>query len=209
MVVIGHSQGGLLTKLTVVDSGDQLWRTFSDKHFDSLTLAEADRVYLKRNFFFSPLPSVRRVVFISTPHRGSYRATSFVRNLVFRFIKLPDDVLRVSKDLLTLKLINNVSSEVRRSVPTSLDNMSPGNKFLLALADLPLAPGVTGHSIISVKGNGPLEEGKDGVVSYSSAHLDGMASELIVKSGHSCQDKPATIEEVRRILLEHLNSRPP
>ena len=44
------------------------------------------------------------------------------------------------------------------------------------------------------------EQWNDGVVQYSSAHLDGMESEFIVHAGHSCQGNPLTIEEVRRIL---------
>ena len=36
---------------------------------------------------------------------------------------------------------------------------------------------------------------------------DGMESEFIVRSGHSCQGHPFTIEEVRRILLEHLGTQ--
>jgi hypothetical protein len=207
-VLIGHSQGGLLAKLAVVDTRDKLWQAYSAKSFDSVALSSKDRELLERNFFFTPLPSVRRIVFISTPHRGSYRATSFIRNSLFRFIKLPSDLVRVSKDLLTLQLFDEASREVRRTVPTSLDSMSTSNKILLALAEMPLAPGVIGHSIIAIKGNGPPEQGRDGVVSYSSAHLDGMASELVVRSGHSCQDKPATIEEVRRILLEHVKTFP-
>jgi len=94
-------------------------------------------------------------------------------------------------------------------VPTSLDGMSPDNPLMLKLAEIPLATGVTGHSIISVKGHGDYHNGKDGVVAYSSAHVHYVESEFIVRSGHSCQDKPATIEEVRRILHEHLNSLPP
>ena len=35
-------------------------------------------------------------------------------------------------------------------------------------------------------------------------HIDGVASELIVHSGHSAQETPQAIEEVRRILLENL-----
>jgi hypothetical protein len=80
---------------------------------------------------------------------------------------------------------------------------------MLKLAEIPLAPGITGHSIIPVKGGGDYHNGKDGVVAYSSAHVDYVESEFIVRGGHSCQDKPATIEEVRRILHEHLNSLPP
>ena len=37
----------------------------------------------------------------------------------------------------------------------------------------------------------------------SAAHIDGLESELVVRSGHSTQAKSETIEEVRRILYEH------
>jgi hypothetical protein len=56
-----------------------------------------------------------------------------------------------------------------------------------------------------VRGDGPVEEGSDGLVSYRSAHVAGAASERIVRSGHSVQSQPEAIEEVRRILLEHLD----
>ena len=56
------------------------------------------------------------------------------------------------------------------------------------LASLPVAPGVSTHSIIPVLGNGPLAEGKDGVVAYKSAHITPVDSELVVRgSGHSTQ----------------------
>ena len=66
-----------------------------------------------------------------------------------------------------------------------------------------LAPGVHSHSIIAVTGNGPVEGSNDGVVEYSSSHLDSVDSEYIVRSTHSTQSNPYTIEEVRRILLLH------
>jgi hypothetical protein len=43
-------------------------------------------------------------------------------------------------------------------------------------------------------------------VAYPSAYLDGMASELAVNSNHSVQQSAAGIEEVRRILLEHVEA---
>ncbi len=42
------------------------------------------------------------------------------------------------------------------------------------------------------------------MVKYTSAHVDYAESEFIVRSDHSCQGNPLTIEEVRRILLENL-----
>ena len=55
---------------------------------------------------------------------------------------------------------------------------------------------------------GDFRQGKDGLVAYSSAHLDYTDSECIVRGGHSCQSQPATIEEMRRILHAHLASLP-
>jgi hypothetical protein len=51
-----------------------------------------------------------------------------------------------------------------------------------------------------------VEDGSDGVVEYKSAHVDGVESELVVRSGHSTQSDPRSIEEVRRILLAHAGS---
>jgi hypothetical protein len=81
--------------------------------------------------------------------------------------------------------------------------MDPSNPFLKTLASLPITAGVHVNSIIAVKGTGPIEEGDDGVVAYKSAHIEGVESELVVRSGHSTQATAETIEEVRRILYEH------
>ena len=52
----------------------------------------------------------------------------------------------------------------------------------------------------------PKDEATDGVVAYESAQLDGVDSELVVESGHSCLSHPFVIDEVRRILLMHLGN---
>ncbi len=45
----------------------------------------------------------------------------------------------------------------------------------------------------------------DGVVPYSSAHLEGVDSELVVPADHfTVHHHPLAVLEVRRILLEHL-----
>ena len=68
---------------------------------------------------------------------------------------------------------------------------------------MPIDERVTAHSIIAVLGDGPYEEGDDGIVEFQSAHLEGVASEYVVRSGHSTQSHPLTIREVRRILHDH------
>ena len=92
-------------------------------------------------------------------------------------------------------------------MPTSLDGMSPKNPALLVMADIPVKPPITAHSIIPVKGDGDYQQGRDGLVTYQSAHVGYAESEFIVRSHHSCLNAPATIEEVRRILLEHVDQQ--
>lgn len=209
MVVIGHSQGGLLAKLTACSTGDVLFNAvLKTNRAGLLKFPRHDVELVRRYTTYEPLPYVKRVVFISTPHRGSYLAGSFARNIARKLVTLPSKVVQEGAVLARLQQRLDLPPELR-GPRTSLDSMSPRNPVLLALADIPLAPGVTGHSIISVKGNGDFHEGKDGLVSYQSAHVDYVESEFIVRSFHSCQQQPATIEEVRRILHEHLAQLPP
>jgi len=206
MVVIGHSQGGLLAKMAVTDPGDKLWRAVSDQSIDTVNLKPEQRAMVKRALFFKPVPAVTRVVFICTPHRGSFRASSFVRRLGARLISLPSRVTSSTAELLRFQSELRLPREFQLSAVTSLESMSPKNPIMLTLADLPPVRSVTAHSIIAVKDPARLPNADDGVVAYESAHVPYVKSELIVRSGHSCQNNPLVIEEVRRILFEHLNA---
>ncbi len=204
MVVIGHSQGGLLAKLTATDTGDKLWRLVSQTNLDDLKIDVPTRELLRTNFFFKPLPCVSRVIFIATPHRGSYRNTGFVQKFLNRFIKIPGELLDDFARLVKIKDTVHLPASVRDRVPSSLNGMATDNPFMLTLADIPVASGIKCNSIIAINSNVQPPQGEDGVVKYTSAHVDYADSEFIVRSGHSCQGNPLTIEEVRRILLQNL-----
>ena len=204
MVLIGHSQGGLLVKMTVISTGSKLWDGVANKPLDDLKLSDASREDLRAMMFFEPLPFVERVVFMSTPHRGSFQARNIVADLFRRIVTLPVDVARTGKDLMTG---NRDAFRVPASGDiTSLDNMNPLRPFIRALADIPVVPRVHVHSIIAVKGNGALEKEDDGVVAYKSAFIDGAESTFIVHNGHSSQETPQGIEEVLRILKLHASN---
>jgi pimeloyl-ACP methyl ester carboxylesterase len=208
MIVIGHSQGGLLTKLTATDTEDKLLRAvLKTNRLEDLKLTAEQQAAIRRYTCFEALPFVTRVIFISTPHRGSYLAGNFVRRLARKLVTLPSHMISSSKEFTGLREKLDIPKELQGS-PTSLDSMSPNNPIQQALADIPLAPGVKGHSIIAVKGDGDYHKGKDGLVAYDSAHVDYVESEFIVRGPHSCQGLPPTIEEVRRILHEHLAALP-
>ena len=201
MVVIGHSQGGLLTKMMVVDSGNRFWNNVTSVPFDQAELDPETRDLASRAMFFKPLPFVNEVIFIATPHRGSYMASNPIVKFGNKFINLPGGLAKSAVQL--SKLRENSMMGTPFVIPTALDNMDASNPFIKTLSSLPIAPGVHAHSIIPVKGTGPVDNGNDGVVEYRSAHIDGVESELIVRSGHSTQATPETIEEVRRILYQH------
>jgi hypothetical protein len=204
MVVIGHSQGGLLAKMASVDSGDKLWRVFSERSFTDINLDKKKRETLQRYLFLKPLPFVKRVVFISTPHRGSYRIGGALRRVVRRLVSVPRNVSQTTGDILKGTEGITVPEMFRKSKLTSIDGMSPRNPLLLALAEIPVAPTVKAHSIIPIKGKGDPVFESDGVVKYQSAHVEYVESELIVRGPHSCQAMPSTIEEIRRILYAHI-----
>jgi hypothetical protein len=202
IIVIGHSQGGLLTKMMVINSGDRFWRNASDTPLDELKISEPTRALVRDSMFVEPLPFVSRVVFVATPQRGSYLAgPELVRRLVQKLVSMPSSLVQSGTDLFSRDSVKPYLK--MQTLPTAIDNMSPNHPFIRTISEIPLAPGVHAHSIIAVDADGPLENGGDGVVKYMSAHIDGVDSEKVVRSPHSCQSNPETIDEVRRILRLH------
>ena len=202
MVLIGHSQGGLLVKMQAISTGDRIWTGVSRTSFDQVQLSDETRDLLRRGLFVEPVPTVSKVVFICTPHRGSFVAASnLIANVVRRLLTLPLALTGVAADL--ARNPDAFAGGASPVMPSAVDNMSPRHPFIRALQEIPVAPSITVHSIIAVEGDGPVEQGDDGVVKYASAHIEPVESELVVQSGHSVQGNPHAIEEVRRILRLH------
>lgn len=204
MVVVGHSQGGLVSRLLVTSSGNRVWSLISDQPIEQYPIAEDQRERLRAALFFDPLPFIERVVFLSTPHRGSFVANSIFGSIARQLVTLPEHIVTFSRSLGR----RNADGE-EEGLPTSVDNMKEHSQFVQLIGEFPFAPDVHLHSIIAVQGDGPVESGDDGVVRYRSAQLPQAESELVVRSGHSCQNVPETIFELRRILLHHLRTPAP
>ncbi len=141
----------------------------------------------------------------SSPRRiaGSEYANGFIGRLGSGLISEPD---HYSKLLSQLVKDNPEAFNTRkfRRLPTSIETLEVNADVLKALLAMPPRPGVKFHSIIGARSPGPPTGTTDGVVTYQSTHLDGVESELLVASDHSVPKSRAAINEVRRILLEHL-----
>jgi pimeloyl-ACP methyl ester carboxylesterase len=208
MVVIGHSQGGLLTKMIAIESGTKIWDSISSRPVDQLNLKPETKALLRETLFVHPLPFVGTVIFIATPHGGSYQASTTIVGLFRRLMTLPVTIITATTDILAnagdaLKLAKD------RRTFNSIAGMSPGNPAIEALRAIPVAPGIHAHSIIPTLQDSPLETRDDGVVEYKSAHIDGVDSELVIEhQDHSAQSNPLTVREIRRILVEQLVRQP-
>jgi pimeloyl-ACP methyl ester carboxylesterase len=203
MVFVGHSMGGLVSKLLTVSGGDDFWALASSVPFNTLKLHPDTRTKLERLFFFNPMPCVRRVVFIGTPHHGSNLSPSLPARLVSQLIELPKSLMATAKeatredpDLLTALHFNRIDN--------TIDLLAPQSPALELLAARREPQRVHYHSIIG-EAYGTGKDSTDGVVPYTSAHLDDIDSEITVPANHlNVHHHPRAVSEVWRILLEHL-----
>ena len=207
MVVVGHSMGGIISKMLIQESGNDLWNAFANVPIDEVQdITEKENTFAKEKFFFEPQPYIRRAVFIATPHQGSEMATSWLGRLGMKVMTIPsflvDDTSQfVFKHKSILKL---PPSELTDVIPSSIKQLSSTNPFLVAEKKLPISREVPYHSIIGIRDATQGPGSSDGVVIYDSSHLDGAVSEYLVHATHSCVANPYTISEVKRILLLHL-----
>ena len=94
MVLIGHSMGGLISKLQVTWSGNDLWDEVAHQPLDEIQAQPAIREQLRENLFFAPQPRVKRVIFLGVPHQGSADAQRAVGRLMARLVVKPQQLIR-------------------------------------------------------------------------------------------------------------------
>lgn len=196
MVFVGHSMGGLLSRMQVISPGRTLWDAMLGDDADQVHASMPADHIVKRSLLFRPNEEIGRVVFICVPHRGSGLADMSFAGAFSRFIRLPGRFVTALTDL--------PEAFIKNRPVTSIAGLSPGNPLFEALEKTPIE--VPHHSIIGDRGRGDTPNSSDGVVPYSSSHLASAESELIVPGPHGSHDLPETIDELERILQLHLKS---
>lgn len=208
MVLVGHSMGGLVSRMQTIDSGDDFWRIVSDQPPEQLQGPPEAREMLVSNLFFHPNQSVRRVVTIGTPHRGSNFANDYTRWMASRVIKLPQ-VAMATGQTLTRANPGFFRNNKLMTAANAIDSLSADGPIFPVMLKARKSPDVKFHNIIGVVESrsflGRQAKPSDGVVELASARMDDVASELIVDAEHTMiHTTDRAILEVRRILLEHL-----
>ncbi len=210
MVLVGHSMGGLVSRLQTIESQDDFWHLVSDEPFARIKADPEARERLEKSLFFHPNPSIRRVITIGTPHRGSEMSNDLTQWLSNKLIRLPD-MLDLTKGGVIRENKEIIRDDQLLRIETSIDSLAPDSPFFPVMLASHRAPWVRYHNIVGVlpdKGwAGYFAQGGDGVVAYDSAKMDDVISEVTVPAMHSeIHAHPRAVLEVRRILLEHLRS---
>lgn len=206
VVVIGHSMGGVLSRSLITDVGDRFWKQFSTKDFSELKVPEEKRQEARDTVFFKPMPQVKRAIFIAAPHRGAEMAQSWLGSIGASLVSLPSDLLKFNAMLLKENVSLLRTDFQQNRVANSINSLRPDAPIYAALNSSPFAKGVPYHSIMGDRGRGDTPNSSDGIVRYSSSHLEGAESELIVPTGHGAYESPLAVDEVKRILKKHANN---
>ena len=214
-VLIGHSMGGLVSRMQVQESGDLIWSLVSSRPVDSFDFDPEARRKIQDWFFFEPNPSVKRVITIATPFRGSKFANTFTQWLAFNAISAPQAVVSVFSSAASVAF----SSKKREKdadfdskllmISTSVQSLDPECPIFKVLDELPIPDDVALDNIVGVEPrikNRKIQPMKsDGVVNFKSAHRDDVESETETPTYHTAVHMHFdTINQVKNLLSTHL-----
>lgn len=208
-VLIGHSMGGVIGRmlLSPTDLSVTAFTQFSAKERNRLLQIPE----LKNYFQLSPVPQIRRAVFISAPFRGTEYADRWFTLALRKIIQLPVSFLQTIEQVLERARIDPALKQ-RLTEAGLLDfqngasELSQKSRFMQMTANLQIASGLPYHSIMGqIDPATRIIDSSDGIVPYHSSHLAGARSERLIQGGHSIQSDPAAVLELRQILRLHLS----
>jgi pimeloyl-ACP methyl ester carboxylesterase len=208
MVLIGHSMGGVLSRLLCVESGDVLWSAAFSVPPGQLPGDAEDVAVIDTTFRFTPYPGVSRAIFLAAPHLGSPSADRWygrlMRSLVGRRAPEMQSLRRVARahPQAVREDVRDTYQQARLNSIATLQTAQPvrrAGEHLMPAAHIP-------YHTIAGRLPGRVPEG-DGVVPLASAVIPGAASTRVVVSGHDVYQSDAAIAEVLRILHEDLAAR--
>lgn len=204
-VLIGHSMGGVISRLLVsnADISKQAFKIFKQRQ-----LAQPKNIpFIVDRLKMKSINNFDRAVFLASPHRGTAYADLWFTRVARKVIRLPGAFLGAVADSLQGDIdpkdfVKHIDNGLIQNGPSDLSYKSKFMELtqgIMPKAKLPYHS-VMGNSTNSTDPNIMT----DGIVPYKSAHLDGAVSEKIIQGGHSIQETPEAVLELRRILRQHL-----
>lgn len=204
-VLIGHSMGGIISRLLVsnADLTDETEKLVNNRKLGKFK----DNPLFKARLQIQAIPNFGRGIFLASPHRGTDYADRWFTLAARKIIKLPGAFLGAFADTLQgdIQLDDFVKELGHGMVQNGPSDLSKNSKFNELTKNVMPYKGFKFHSIMgNTTGLDDINLITDDIVPYKSAHLDGAISEKVLKGGHSIQETPEAVLELRRILRLHL-----
>lgn len=204
-VLIGHSMGGIISRLLVsnADLVNDTQKLVNNRKLDQFK----NNPLFKARLQMQAIPQFDRAIFLASPHRGTDYADRWFTRAARKIIKLPGAFLGAFADTLQGQIgLDDFVKELGHGIiQNGPSDLSKNSKFTQLTKDITPYKGFKFHSIMGNNtGLDDLNLITDDIVPYRSAHLDGAISEKILKGGHSIQETPEAVLELRRILRLHL-----
>jgi pimeloyl-ACP methyl ester carboxylesterase len=205
VVLVGHSMGGMISKMLITSSCNIMWSKISNVPVDQIKTTPEFREKIINGFFFEPIPNVSRIVYIASPLGGSplaNRPIALIGNSLVRYGTDQEDEFR--RFVADNRSVLTPAFRFRRNRPTTIDLLKPSNPLLQALEEMPVSPRVRSHTIVGEGYFFPALRRGDSIVPIQSARLPDVESELFVKAKHTKIHRTMdTVLELERILDEH------
>ena len=205
-VLVGHSMGGIIARLLVSQANiqNQAKEIVNNKKYQEQI--DTDPLFRAR-LNMEPIPNFSRAIFLSSPHRGTSYADRWFTLALRKIIRLPGAFLSAFADTLQGEInIKDLSKDINHGlIQNGPSDLSKNSDFTQITKHIEPYKELKFHSIMGniTKSSDP-EVITDGIVPYTSAHLDNALSEKIIHGGHSIQETPEAVLELRRILHLHL-----
>ena len=212
MVLVGHSMGGLISMLQTIDSGDRFWDILSDRPISELQGDAETKAALQEMFYFKANPSIKKLITLATPFKGSDFANRTTQWISQRLITLPT---LITSDFGKLAIQNSdiLKDPYFLTRSNSIDSLATTNPMFKVIAESELPKRLSFHNIcgrldktgVFRRQTAADSDVGDGVVALSSGINERAESQVYVAAEHSTlHQQPGSILEVRRLLLEQL-----
>lgn len=199
-VLIGHSMGGIISRLLVSDE-DISQQAIPLMNYEQYTRFQQNPIIKQRFEFKNDLP-FGRAIFVAAPHQGSDLTDRWYVEWAKKLVKLPTSFF----DQVNIELTGSTSTQ--GLIQNGPDELSPNSRFMQLTHQVMPKANLPYHSIMgNVKKSNLPSAMSDGIVPYTSSHLPQAQSEKVFQGGHSIHAKPETILELRRILHQHLEDK--
>ena len=203
VVLIGHSLGGVISRLLTANSGEVVWNAVFDEPEAALTGSPADIATVDGIFHFKAYPGIGRAIFLAAPHRGSPAADDFIGRLALHLVKVQapelDALIRVA-EANRAHVSPALYADYHKEGLSSISTLRSDQPVSRASQSLMPVPGIrydtfAGH----LPGTQPPG---DGFVPLESAILAGAESTTIVNDGHQLYLNDEVLAKIVAILRQ-------